>query len=72
MRALFLVGVILLVLGLASLFVLIPHHERHGINAGPVSVGVETTQRERVHPAISAVLIAGGVALMIAGGRKRA
>jgi hypothetical protein len=36
-----------------------------------VSLGVQTTVRERVHPAISAVLIAGGVALMIVGGRKR-
>jgi hypothetical protein len=72
MRALFLIGVILLLLGLASLFVPIPRHERHGINAGPVSVGVETTQNERVSPAISAVLIAGGVALAIVGGRKRA
>jgi hypothetical protein len=43
---------------------------RHGFNAGPLSVGVTTTERERVHPGISAVLIVGGVALMIAGGRK--
>jgi len=71
MRVLLVIGVILLLLGIASLFVPIPHRERHGIEAGPVSIGVETTQRERVHPAISGVLIAGGVALVIAGGRKR-
>lgn len=72
MRAFFIVGLILLILGLASLFVPIPRKERHGIDAGPVSIGVTTTERERVHPAISAVLIAGGIALMVAGGRKRA
>jgi hypothetical protein len=70
MRALLLIGLILIVVGIASLFVPVPRRERHGFDAGPISVGVTTTQRERVHPAISAVLIAGGIALMVAGGRK--
>ena len=64
------IGLILVVLGLVSLFVPIPHRVRHGVQAGPISLGVETTERERVHPGVSAVLIAGGVVLMIAG-RKR-
>ena len=63
-------GLVLIVLGLVLLFVPIPHRVRHGVQAGPISLGVETTERERVHPAISAVLIAGGVVLMVAGGRK--
>ena len=71
-RVLFIIGVILLVVGIASLFVPIPVHERHGFKAGPLAVGVETVEHEKVHPAITAVLIAGGVALMIAGARKRA
>ncbi len=71
MRILLIIGVILLILGLASLVVPLPTHERHGISAGGVSIGVETVQREKVHPAISAVLIAGGVLLMIAGTRGR-
>ncbi len=70
MRLLLVVGVLLLLLGLVLLFVPIPHRVRHGFNAGPVSVGVTTTERERVHPGISAVLIIGGVVLMVAGGRK--
>jgi hypothetical protein len=64
------IGLVLVILGLLSLFVPIPHRVRHGVQAGPISLGVETTERERVHPGISAVLIAGGVVLMIAG-RKR-
>ncbi len=72
MRTLFVVGLILLILGIASLFVPIPHRERHGIDAGPISIGVTTTQKERVPPAVSGILIAGGVVLMIAGARKRA
>lgn len=71
MRALFVIGFILLILGIVALFVPVPRRVRHGIDAGPISVGVTTTERERVHPVVSAVLIAGGVALMIAGGRSR-
>jgi hypothetical protein len=71
MRAFLIVGLLLLLLGIASLFVPIPRRERHGFDAGGISVGVTTTQRERVHPGISGVLIAGGVLLMIAGGRKK-
>ena len=71
MRLLFIIGVILLLAGLASLFVPIPRHERHGVQVGPVSFGVETVDRERVHPGVSAVIIVGGVVLMLAGSRKQ-
>ena len=71
MRNLFVVGVILLILGVALLFIPIPQRESHGIQAGPLSMRVTTTERQRVHPAVSAVLIAGGVVLMIVGGRRR-
>jgi hypothetical protein len=71
MRVLFIVGVILLALGVVSLFVPIPVKEKHGFNAGGISVGVETTEKQKVHPAVSAVLIGGGVVLMIAGARSR-
>jgi hypothetical protein len=71
MRVLIVIGLILLILGIASLFVPIPRKERHGIDAGPVSIGVTTTSRERVPPVVSGVLIAGGIVLLIAGSRKR-
>ena len=71
MRVLLIIGLILVILGVASLFVPIPRKERHGIEAGPVSLGVETTTREKVHPGISAALIAGGVVLMVIGRPKR-
>ena len=63
-------GLVLIIVGLVLLFVPIPHRVRHGVQAGPISLGVETTERELVHPAISGLLIAGGVVLMVAG-RKR-
>jgi len=71
MKALLWVGVLVLILGIASLFVAIPRTERQGIKAGDIDVGVQTHHSERVSPLVSAVLIAGGVLLMITGGRKR-
>ncbi|MDQ6800079.1 MAG: hypothetical protein M3041_04500 [Acidobacteriota bacterium] len=67
MRALFVLGVILILLGVVSLFVPIPIRERHGFNAGPVSVGVETTEKRKIDPIVSAVLVGGGVLLTIVG-----
>jgi hypothetical protein len=71
MRAILILGALLLVFGLLSLFIPIPHREKHGFTAGPISVGVETTDREKVPPMVSGILIAGGVALIIVGARKR-
>ncbi len=71
LKVLFVVGVILLIFGVGSLFIPIPVREKHGIKAGGLSVGIETVERQKVHPAVSAVLIGGGVVLMIAGTRKR-
>jgi hypothetical protein len=70
-RILLFAGLLLVVLGIASLVVPIPHSETHGIKAGDIDIGVQTSHSERVSPIISAVLIAGGIALSIAGARTR-
>lgn len=70
-KSLFWIGLIVLVLGIASIFVPIPHRENQGIKAGDFKIGIETEQRERVSPVISAALILGGAGLIIAGGRRR-
>jgi hypothetical protein len=62
-------GVLLIVLGIASLVVPIPSSEKQGIKIGDTNIGVQTSHSERVSPIISAVLIAGGIALAIAGAR---
>ena len=69
MKALFWFGLLVLVLGIASLFVAIPRSEREGIRAGNVDIGVQVRHSERVSPIVSAVLILGGSGMMIAGGR---
>ena len=53
-------------LGLASLFVAIPRNEQQGFKAGPLSVNVETHHREKVAPAVSAIMIVAGACMMIA------
>jgi hypothetical protein len=71
MKTLLYVGLILVVLGIASLVVPIPHTQTQGIKVGDANFGVQTTHSERVAPVISIVLIAGGIALSIAGARSR-
>lgn len=71
MKIILFAGLILVVLGIGSLLVPIPHSEKHGIKVGDANIGVETTQSERVSPIISVVLIAGGIALAVAGARTR-
>ena len=69
MKMLLLAGIVLIVLGIVSLVVPIPHTETEGIKAGNMNFGVQTSHSERVSPIISAVLIAGGIALTVAGAR---
>jgi hypothetical protein len=72
MRMLLYAGLLLMALGIASLVVPIPHSENEGIKIGDTNIGVQTSHSERVSPVISAVLIAGGIALAIAGARTGA
>ena len=70
MKALFFIGLIVLILGIASLVVSIPQSEREGLKVGGVSLGVETRHQEKIHPALSAVMILGGLGAMAAGKRR--
>jgi len=67
MKALMLVGVLVLALGIVSFFVPFPHSERHSVNLGDAHVGITTHEDEKVSPAVSIVLIVVGGGLMIAG-----
>jgi len=69
MKILLFAGLLVVALGIASLIVPVPHNETHGIKAGDINIGVQTSHSERVPPIVSAVLIADGIALTIAGAR---
>jgi hypothetical protein len=71
MKILLLAGLLVIVLGIAFLVVPIPRTETQGIKVGDTNIGVQTSHSERVSPIISVVLIAGGIALAIAGARTR-
>ena len=70
MKVLFWVGIVVLVLGELSLVIPIRHTEHSGIQAGGVSMGVETHYDEKVSPIVSAVMILGGAGMTIAGKYK--
>ena len=72
MKALFVVGLIIVVLGIVSFFVPVPHTEHHGLDAGDVHVGVNTHRDEMLPPYVGVGLIVVGGLLIVAGGRKRA
>jgi hypothetical protein len=71
MKILLYVGLLLIVLGVASLVVPIPHTQTEGIKLGSANLGVQTSHSERVSPIVSIVLIAGGIALGMAGASAR-
>jgi len=67
MKALIVVGLVVLVLGIASFFVPVPYSEHHGVTFGETHVGITTHEEERVSPVVSVVLVVVGAGLMIAG-----
>ncbi|HEY6370255.1 MAG TPA: hypothetical protein VIX37_06730 [Candidatus Sulfotelmatobacter sp.] len=70
MKALPLIGVLLLVLGVLAFVVPIPHRENHGVRIGDAKIGVQTESSDKLPPAAGVVLLAGGVAALILGLRK--
>jgi hypothetical protein len=71
MKIMLFAGLLVVVLGIAPLVVPVPRTETQGIKAGDLNIGEQTTHSERMSPIISVVLIAGGIALTIAGARAR-
>lgn len=70
MKALPLVGALLLILGILSFIVPVPHRENHGVNIGGAKLSVETENSDRLPPAVGVVLVAGGVVALVLGLRK--
>ena len=70
MKALPLVGVLLLVLGALSFVIPISHKEDHGISIGDAKFKVQTENSEKLRPAVGIILIGGGVVSLVLGLRK--
>jgi len=71
MKPLLWIGVVIFVLGIASMFVSFPQHETQSMSAGGMSVGIETTHTQTLPPAASLVMMVGGVMMAVAGGVMR-
>jgi hypothetical protein len=70
MKSLSLVGVLLLVLGVLSFFISIPHRENHGLKIGDTKIGVQTESSEKLPSTVGVVLLAGGALALVLGSRK--
>lgn len=70
MKALPLVGVLLIVLGVLSFLVPLPHREKHGVSLGDAKFSVQTEHSELLPSAVGVILIGGGVVALVLGLRK--
>ena len=70
MRALLIVGILLIVLGIVSLFVGIPHRESSRLKFGGAQISMQTQTSERIPLPASIAIILGGVVLAAVGGRS--
>jgi hypothetical protein len=70
MKTLTWIGVVVLLLGILSFFVPIPHSEKHGVSFGDAKISVTTHDDQKIPPAASIALLVVGAGLMIAGGRS--
>ncbi len=70
MKAVLVVGLIILVLGILSFFVGIPRTETNGIKVGGASIGIQTRHTERIPPAGSIALVVGGIVLIAVGAAR--
>ena len=70
MKALSIAGVVLLILGILSFIVPMPHHEKHGVAIGDAKFSIQTETSERLPPAVGILLVGGGVFALVLGLRK--
>lgn len=70
MKALFGIGLVVIVLGILSFFVPVPHAEHHGAEIGDVHVGVTTHHENILPPAVGIVMLVAGAGMVIAGRTK--
>ena len=70
MKGLVLAGVVVLVLGIVSFLVPLPHSEHHGVSIGDAHVGVTTEHDKKIAPVLSVVLVVVGAGLVVMGSKS--
>jgi hypothetical protein len=71
MRPLFVIGLVVLVLGIFSFVVPIPMSHSHDAKIGDATIDITTHSSEKLSPVVGGALCLAGVVLLIAGSRKR-
>lgn len=66
-------GIVLILLGAAALYLREISYttQEDVVRVGPLQAKMETEKRIPIHPAISGLVIAGGIALLLLGGKKQ-
>ena len=70
MKALPLIGALLLILGVLSFVVPLPSREDHSVKIGDAKIGDSTESSQKLPPAVGIILVAGGVGALLFGMRK--
>jgi len=70
MKSLAVIGVVLVLLGIVSFIVPVPHQQDHSVKIGDSKVGIQTQTSEKVPIAASIALIGAGVVALALGARK--
>ena len=72
MKALIVVGVVLMLAGIASLVTggFSFSHQKKDVDAGPIQISHESTKHVPVAPIVSGVLIVCGLGLVVVGAKK--
>ena len=70
MKPLPLIGAVLVLLGVLSFVVPIPHSEDHGVKIGDTKIGVQTQTSDKIPVYASITLISVGVLALVLGSRK--
>jgi hypothetical protein len=70
MKALPVIGVILLILGALSFVVPVPQRENHGVSIGGAKLSVQTEDSKKLPPAVGIVLMGGGILCLVLGFKK--
>jgi hypothetical protein len=70
MKALAIIGVVLVLLGVLSFIVPIPHQQDHNVKIGDTKVGIQTQTSEKLPLPASVALIGVGVVALALGSRR--
>jgi hypothetical protein len=70
MKALAMIGVVLVLLGALSFVVPIPHQQDHSVKIGDSKVGIQTQTSEKLPVAASVALIGAGILALALGSQK--